>query len=110
MIGITPLILIILPLLFQLIFGTISLFRPLLFRFKTISVTNIILQIVFAIAAFTIASYNFSRYFDQHPHSPRCGMPILALMMVSLLLTVAVIVVILIQFLIKKWNHKKAKI
>src|SRR3954465_8035561 len=108
MIGITPLILIILPLLFQLILGTISLFRPALFRFKTISVTNIILQILFVISAFTIASNNFSRYFDQHPDSPRCGMPLLGLMIVSLLLTITVIVVILIQFLIKRWYHKKA--
>ena len=110
MLGITPLILIILPLLLQLIFGTIAIYKTILFRFKTISIINFILQILFAITSFCIASYNFSQYFDQHPNSTRCAMPLLGLVMLSVILTVALIVVMIIQYLLKRWKDKKAKI
>lgn len=109
LLGITSLVLIFLPLLFQLIFGTISIFKPILFRFKVVSIINSILQIVFVITAFNIASYNFSKYFDQHPNSTRCAMPLVGLVMLSLLLTAALFAIIFIQYSIKKSKDKKTK-
>lgn len=108
MLGITPLILIILPLLFQLILGIITTNKTIPFRFRTLSIINFILQIVFVIIAFSLASYNFSQYFDENPNSSRCGMPLVGLMALSLLLTVTLIVVIFIQYLIKRWKYKNA--
>jgi len=109
MLGTFPLILIVLPLLFQLLFGTMSLLRPILFPFKTVAVTSITLQIAFSIIGFSIASHNFSEYFDQHPNSTRCAMPLLGFATLSIFLAIVVIITIVIQFLIKKWKERKAK-
>lgn len=105
MLGITPLILIVLPLLFQIIFGTISIFKNYSFKFKTVFITNIVLQFVFAITSYCIASYNFSKYFEQHPNSPRCGMPFVGLIGLTFISTLILFVVIVIQYFIKRWKE-----
>lgn len=96
----------ILPLLAQLLLGTMAIYKVISVKFKLLSQVSFVLQIVFAILSFYIGSYNISKYFDQHPNATRCGMPLLALIMFSILLIIALIVVIAVQYLIKKYREK----
>ncbi|TDP00353.1 hypothetical protein [Flavobacterium sp. 245] len=110
MLGTTPLILIVLPLLFQLTFGTLAIFKPLLLKFKTVFIINIILQITFSILSFYIATQNFSKYLEQYPNSNRCGMAFVGLATLIILLAGALFTVIFIQYFIKKSKDRKVKI
>lgn len=107
MFGITPLILAVLPLLLQLIFGTIAIFKSKPFQFKTVFLTNIVLQIVLGITSFYIANVNFSKYFDNNPDSIRCGMPLVGMMTLILFSAAMFFVVSLIQYLVKRLRERK---
>lgn len=106
MLGIFYFFLMILPLLAQLLFGTMAIYKVIPVKFKILSQVNFILQIVFAILSFYIGSYNISKYFDQHPNTTRCGMPLLALIMFSILLVIGFVVILAIQYLIKMYREK----
>lgn len=102
MFGISPLILIILPLVFQIIFGRKAIAESITLEFGTVCLISFISQIVLSIIAFYLASYNFNQYLEQNPNSSRCGMGFVGLIMSSLLLTFILIVVIIIQYFVKK--------
>lgn len=108
MLGKTPLILLIVPLFFQLVFGTIAILKPTFVKFKTVFITNIFLQIVLSIASYYIAIHNFSKHFEQYPTSNRCGMPFVGLITLFLFCCLALFAVIIIQFWIKKAMDKKS--
>lgn len=106
MLGQTPLVLIVLPVLFQLIFGTIAILKPSPLKFKTVFIVNIILEVILSITAFYIASHNFSRYIEQNPNSNRCAMAFVGLGTLVVLSALILFAIISIQYLIKKTRDK----
>ena len=109
MFGSIPFILIILPLLSQLLFGTFAIFKPGSFKFKKVLILNILLQIVCSVISLYTATTNFSRFHDEHPDVTRCGMPLLAIAALILFTFLVVLVVIIIQYFIKRWRENKSK-
>ena len=71
MYGITPLILIALPLIFQILFGT----KSTKYKFGKICLISIISQTLLVSIAYIIASYNFEKHLGGHPQ--KCGMGLL---------------------------------
>ncbi|MDQ8014798.1 MAG: hypothetical protein REI96_20285 [Flavobacterium nitrogenifigens] len=109
MLNLLPLLLIILPVLLQLILGAFSVYKPTSLKFNRISWINFILQIALSFAAFNIADYNFSKQYEQYPNPVRCGMPLLGIAMASFFLLFILILIIVIQFLIKRWRENRSK-
>jgi hypothetical protein len=102
MFGISPLILIILPLVFQIIFGRKAIAESITLEFGTVCLISFISQIVLSIMAFCLASYNFNQYLEQNPNSFRCGMGFVGLIMLSFLFSIILVIVIIVQYYIKK--------
>jgi len=106
MYGTAPLILIILPLLFQIIAGRKAIGETISLKFGTVCLISFFSQIVLSIIAFYVSSYNFNNFLEQNPNSFRCGMGFLGLVMLSLLLTFILVIVIIVQYKIKKSYEK----
>ncbi|TPG32105.1 hypothetical protein [Flavobacterium pectinovorum] len=100
MFGISPLVLIILPLFFQIIFGRKAIAESITLEFGTISMISIILQIALTIIAFIIASTNFEEPVNHHGY--RCGMGFIGIFMLSFLFSIILVIVIIVQYYIKK--------
>lgn len=107
MLNVLPLLLIILPVLSQLILGTFSIYKPSSLKFSRISWINFILQIILSFVAFNIADYNFSKQYEQYPNPMRCGMPLVGMAVACFFLLFVLILIIVIQFLIKRWRVKE---
>ena len=90
-------ILIILPLLFQIIFGRKAIGGDIKWSFGTICLLSFFGQILFTILAFYIIAY----YLQKNNNA--CGMPLVGLVMFSLLFTVILLITIFIQYRIKKY-------
>ena len=90
-------ILIILPLLFQIIFGRKAIGGDIKWSFGTICLLSFLGQILFTILAFYIIAY----YLQKNNNA--CGMPLVGLVMFSLLFTVILLITIFIQYRIKKY-------
>lgn len=101
MLAILPLILMLLPLLFQFIYGTKAIRKTTSMTFGKVSLTSFILQILFSSAIFGVAYYNFSKYFDEHPDKARCLTPIAGLIFLLLFMTIMLFVTIAVQYFIK---------
>jgi len=106
MFGIIPLILIILPLLFQLFFGTKAIYRNITLEFGTVCLISIILQIILTIIAYSVASYNFNKYFEEHPNTTRCGMGFLGLFGLAVICFIIILLVMTIQYFVKRYSEK----
>jgi len=106
MYGTAPLILIILPLLFQIIAGRKAIGETISLKFGTVCLISFFSQIVLSVIAFYVSSYNFNKFLEQNPNSFRCGMGFLGLVMLSLLLTFILVIVIIVQYKIKKSYEK----
>lgn len=102
---IISLILIILPLLFQIIFGRKAIGETISFSFTEVCFISFVLQIIFAILSFKIASYDFT---DNHGQS-RCGMWIMGLLGLVFISIILLIVIIIIQYFIKRSYEKTQK-
>lgn len=102
--GITPLILIILPLFFQLIYGRKAIGETVPLKFATVSFISLILQIVLSIVAYFVASYNFTESLEGRPY--RCGMGMLGIIAFSLLFSLILLIVIIAQYFIKRSYEK----
>ncbi|QOG01540.1 hypothetical protein [Flavobacterium sp. MDT1-60] len=102
MLGILSLILMILPLLFQFIYGAKAIFKTTSMTFGKVSLTSFILQIIFSTAIFGVTYYNFSKYFDEHPDKTRCLTPIAGLIFLLPFLTIVLLVTIAVQYFIKQ--------
>ncbi|WP_337965139.1 hypothetical protein [uncultured Flavobacterium sp.] len=100
MFGISPLILIILPLVFQIIFGRKAIAESITLEFGTVSMISIILQIALTIIAFIIASNNFQEQLQGQQY--RCGMGFIGIFMLSFLFSIILVIVIIVQYYIKK--------
>ena len=107
MLNVLPLLLIILPVLSQLIWGTFAIYKPDSFKFSQISWINFMLQIILSFVAFNIADYNFSKQYEQYPNPMRCGMPLVGIAVACFFLLFVLILIFLIQFLIKRWRAKR---
>jgi hypothetical protein len=91
-----PLILIIIPLLFQIIFGRKAIGRDIKLSFGTVCLISFLGQILLTILAFKLIVYSLEK------NSNACGMPLVGLVMLSLLFSVILFITILIQYRIKK--------
>lgn len=89
-------ILIILPLLFQIIFGRKAIGGDIKMSFGTICLISFLGQILFTILAFNIIVY----YLEKNNNA--CGMPLVGLVMFSLLFTLILLITVFIQYRIKK--------
>lgn len=107
MLNILPLLLIILPVLSQLIWGTFAIYKPASFKLSQISWINVLLQIILSFVAFNIADYNFSKQYEQYPNPMRCGMPLVGMAVACFFLLFILILILVIQFLIKRWRAKE---
>jgi len=107
MLNVLPLLLIILPVLSQLILGTFSIYKPSSLKFSQISWIHFLLQIILSFVAFNIADYNFSKQYEQYPNPMRCGMPLVGMAVACFFLLFVLILIIVIQFLIKRWRVKE---
>ena len=105
MYGITPLILIVLPLLFQIIFGRKAIGGDIKLKFGEICVISFLFQISLTIISFSIASYNFEKNLEGHGY--RCGMGLLGIIVLSFFFTIFLITTMLIQYYIKKSYENK---
>lgn len=94
------LILITLPIFFQLIFGRKAIAESITLEFGTISMISIILQIALTIIAFLIASNNFEEQLQGQPY--RCGMGLIGIFAFSFLFTIILLIVIIVQYFIKR--------
>jgi uncharacterized membrane protein len=110
MLNVLPLLLIILPVLSQLIWGTFAIYKPASFKFSQISWINFMLQIILSFVAYNIADYNFSKQYEQYPNPMRCGMPLVGMAVASFFLLFILILILVIQFLIKRWRAKRNRI
>jgi uncharacterized membrane protein len=102
MFGITSLILIILPIFFQIIFGRKAIAESITLEFGTISMISIILQIALTIIAFSIALTNFEAPLNDHGHAYRCGMDLVGIFMLSFFFSIILVIIIIAQYYIKK--------
>ena len=103
MYGPIPLILIVLQLLFQIIFGRKAIREDIKLKFGTISIISFILQIVLSIISFVIASHHLEESFKAGEF--RCGMGLLGIIALSLFFTFFLLITMLIQYFIKR-SHK----
>lgn len=105
MLNILPLLLIIFPVLSQLILGTLSIYKPVPLKFKIVSWINFTLQIIFSFTAFNIADYNLRKQYEPNP--VRCGMPLAGIATACFFLLFTLILIIVIQFVVKRWRTKR---
>ena len=91
-----PLILILLPLLFQIIFGRKAIGEDIKLSFGTICLISFLSQILLSIVAFFIMTN------DLKKENAYCGQPLVGLAILSLFLTFILIVTIIIQYSIKR--------
>jgi len=89
-------ILIILPLLFQIIFGRKAIGGDIKLSFGTVCLISFLGQIIFTISAFNLIVYYLKK------NNNACGMPLVGLVMLSLLFTVILFITMFIQDRIKK--------
>lgn len=103
MYGIIPFLLLILPLIFQIIFGRKSIAKTIKLNFFRVSLISFITQFIFSYLAFQIVSHNLRVNSNGQIH---CGMPLLGLLTVEFFFIILLLVTILVQFLIKR-NYKR---
>lgn len=109
MLGIVSLILIFSPFLFQLLYGTKAIFKTTSLAFNKISLISITFQIVFSLLIFGVSYYNFSKYFDEHPDKTRCLTPIAGLIFVLVFFSIALLITIAIQYIVKEGKGNKVR-
>lgn len=109
MLQILTLIVLLSPLIFQFTYGRRAIHKNISMTFGKVALISFSAQILFSIASFAFGSYNFSKYFDEHPNQTRCGMPLAALLFGLLFLIAVLIALILLQFIIKIWKEHRAK-
>lgn len=91
-----PLILILLPILFQIIFGRKAIGRDIKLSFGTVCLISFLAQIILTIVAFNVIIYYLKK------NNNNCGMPLVGLIMFSLFFTFILIIIMIIQERIKK--------
>jgi hypothetical protein len=98
------LILIIFPSIFQIIIGRKAIRKDIKLGLTTICLISYCLQMLFSFVAFTIANYNLEKSIEKSGF--RCGMGIAGTVALSLLFTVILTIVIIIQYFVKRSYEK----
>ncbi|MFD1605803.1 hypothetical protein ACFSJW_04305 [Flavobacterium artemisiae] len=104
MYGITPFILLVIPFLVQIIWGTKSILKTTDLKFSHISICTIILQIPLSYLSVYIASENINA---NSEYQNRCGLVMLGIVAFNFLFVILLLTAILVQFLIKRYRQKK---
>jgi hypothetical protein len=105
MYGILPLILIAIPLLFQIIIGRKSIGEDIKLKFGRVCLITLGLQILLSFIAFAIASYNFEQSLGGREY--RCGMGLLGVFALIIIFSILILITILIQYFVKKSYERK---
>ncbi len=96
MVGIATLILIIFPVIFQIIYGRKAIGESITLNFAEVCVISVIAQFLFLIIAVYLTSYQMEQ------NGITCGMPIAGIFSIFLLFSFLLLVVIIIQYFIRK--------
>jgi hypothetical protein len=107
MYGITPLILIVLPLLFQIIIGTKSIREDFKLKFGTVCLISLLLQILLSFVSIAIASYNFEQSLGGKEY--RCGMGLLGIFGLIFIFSVLLLITMIVQYFVKKYYERNKK-
>lgn len=94
-------LIIILPLFSQIVLGSILALRRVKRNFDLLSILNIVFQVITIIIAIKIIEN------ESQNAGVRCGMPQAAMLFLGLISVIALIVVIVIQILIRKYRKRK---
>jgi hypothetical protein len=104
--GNSPFLLLLLPLIFQIIFGIKSVAERLKLNFSKVCLISILSQIIVSFVAFKIISRDLKM---RSGGQIRCGMPLVGIITLELFLIIILLVIILIQFLVKKYYNRNDK-
>jgi len=99
MYGILLLLLLILPLLFQVIYGRKAILESIKLNLSKVSLISFFSQILFSFFALNLLDYKIRSESDGQFH---CGMPFVGLIIMELFFTALLIIAMLIQFSIRK--------
>ncbi len=106
MYGITPFILLVIPLIIQIIWGTKSIHKTTSLKFVSISIITVLLQIPLSFLSVYIASENI----NANPEfQTRCGLIMLPIVAANFLAALLLLLTIVVQFFIKRFRDKKLK-
>ncbi|WPO79375.1 hypothetical protein [Flavobacterium sp. KACC 22761] len=93
------LLLLALPMIFQIIFGRKAIGESIKLTFFKICLITILSQFISFIIAFKILSNKLRAESNGQIH---CGMPFVGLIGLEILITIIIVVIILVQYLIKR--------
>ncbi|MHC0444833.1 hypothetical protein ACWA1F_05455 [Flavobacterium sp. 3-218] len=104
MYGISPFVLLLIPLLIQIIWGTKAINKTTNLKFVPISITTVLLQIPLSFLSVYIASENL----NANPEfQTRCGLIMLPIVSANFLAGLLLLLTIVVQFFIKRFRDKK---
>lgn len=106
MYGINPFLLLVLPLIFQIIFGRNFKPETIKLSFFKVSIISFLSQTVFSYLAFQIVSHNLR---INSNGQIRCGMPLLGLIFVEFIFIIILVITIFIQYFIKRNYNRNTK-
>ncbi|MCC9074225.1 hypothetical protein LNQ49_21780 [Flavobacterium sp. F-65] len=104
MYGISPFILLVIPFLIQIIWGSKAIKKKIKLNFGYISLITIILQIPLSILSVYIASENINANIE---YQNRCGLVMLGIVAFNFLFAILLLVTIIVQFFIKRYYEKR---
>lgn len=104
MYGVTPIILIILPLIFQIIYGRKAIGEDIKWPFGTVCIISFLSQIILSFVSFSIAVYNFNKTFKENEF--RCGTGLVAFAFLIFIFTIFLLITMIVQYFIKR-SYKK---
>lgn len=106
MYGINSFLLLVLPLIFQIIFGRNFKYETIKLSFFKVSVISFLSQILLSCLAFQIVSHNLRMNSNGQI---RCGMPLLGLIFFELIFILILVITIGIQYFMKRYYNRNTK-
>ncbi|KAF2517931.1 hypothetical protein [Flavobacterium foetidum] len=100
MYGVSPFILMLIGLFFQLIYGRKAINQTISLSFGAISIISITLQAILSIIAYFVAAHNFFENLGGNQY--HCGMGMLGIIMISFFIFLMLLMVIIVQHLTRK--------
>lgn len=106
MYGIFTLLLLVLPLIFQILFGLKSSIYTIKLSLSKVCLFSIILQVIISYLVYNSVLQDLKNTYNGEP---RCGMPMVAIVTFELFLIILLFAIIVIQYLIKVYYKRKIK-
>lgn len=106
MYGINPFLLLVLPLIFQIIFGRNFKPETIKLSFFEVSIISFLSQILLSYLAFQILSHNLRSNSSGQIH---CGMPLMGLIFLEFIFIIILVLTIVIQYFIKRYYNRNTK-